>query len=181
MTDLPDDQTPSTPPANLLRRLAPAVVVLGASGALIWALDRPASVGMIDDQDLAADLATSTTAPDAGTSPSTVPGRPGATTSTVAPAPTCSGTTRTINGTTISTRFGPVQVAAIVEGSTLCSVSAPQYPAGDRRSQQINARAIPILNERALATGSTSFAGVSGATYTYNAYRQSLQSVLDQL
>jgi uncharacterized protein with FMN-binding domain len=44
----------------------------------------------------------------------------------------------------------------------------------------INQRAVPTLDQRALAAGGTNFSGVSGATYTTNAYKKSLQAILDQ-
>lgn len=178
----PTHDVPSSPlPAGLTRRLLPALAVLGVAGVGVWALDRPSSIGAAGGQDLAVGLDTTTAIPVQPNGPTTtVPGGR-ATTTTVPPAPSCSGATTAVSGSTVSTRFGPVQVAAQVQGSKLCSVSAPVTPANDRRSQAINAQAIPVLNARALATGTTSFAGVSGATYTTNAYKQSLQSLLDKL
>jgi uncharacterized protein with FMN-binding domain len=192
MTSLPpEDPAPSsTRPASLGRRLIPAVLVLGAGGALIWALDRPGSIAPPVVTDLAVGGGVTTTVPPTVTPTTTRPGQGSTTTTvpanrpttTVPVAPTCSGTTRSVTGPTITTRFGPVQVAAVVDsGKKLCSLSAPQSPSNDRRSQSINAQAIPILNSRGVTTGSTSFSGVSGATYTSTAYKQSLQSILDQL
>ena len=185
MTPAPPPDGGSPRPANLARRLAPALVVLGVGGAAIWALDRPGPVTSDEAADLSADVVTTTAIPPSTTRPgqttTTVPGTR-STTTTVAPSPTCSGSTRTVNGSTITTRFGPIQVAAVVgDDKRICSLSAPQSPNNDRRSVAINNQAVPILNARALAAGTTSFLGVSGATYTSNGYKQSLQSILDKL
>lgn len=189
MTSTPPSDDSSQRPVGLARRIAPALVVLGVGGAAIWALDRPGPISSSALTDLGADVATtapgSTVIPPStrpGQTTTTIPGSRPTTTTTITPAPTCSGSSRTVTGSTITTRFGPVQVAAVVGADKrICSLSAPQSPDNDRRSLAINAQAIPILNARGAAAGSTSFLGVSGATYTSNGYKQSLQSILDQL
>lgn len=85
-----------------------------------------------------------------------------------------------VSGPTVSTRWGPVQVNAKVAGGKLCSAQAVTWPTGDGRSQSINAYAIPILDQAASAQG-TAFDSVSGATYTSEGYRSSLQQLLDSL
>jgi uncharacterized protein with FMN-binding domain len=62
---------------------------------------------------------------------------------------------------------------------TVCAVQALTYPDGDRKSQMINSMAIPTLDAQAAEQG-VEFDGVSGATYTTEAYRESMQSILDQ-
>jgi uncharacterized protein with FMN-binding domain len=85
-----------------------------------------------------------------------------------------------VDGQTIQTRWGPVQVEATVVDGAVCEVHAISWPSGDGRSQMINAYAIPQLD--AMATASpTSFDYISGATYTSDGYHQSLQSILDSL
>lgn len=193
MTTLPGEQQPppSGRPATLARRLVPAIVLIGAGGALVYALDRPGSVPTPPTGDLAAadvtstvptTVAPTTTTTRPGQTTTTIPGNRTTTTTTVPTAPACTGNTHAVTGSTITTRFGPVQVAAVVDADErLCTLSAPQSPSNDRRSQSINAQAIPILNTRGAAAGSTKFTGVSGATYTSTAYKQSLQSILDAL
>lgn len=104
--------------------------------------------------------------------------RPEATRAAAGPAD-CAAALRVV-GDTVGTRFGPVAVEARVAGSTLCAVAAVQYPDGDPRSAQINARAVAILDDRASSVG-TVFDAVSGATYTSEGYRSSLQSIVDRL
>lgn len=89
-------------------------------------------------------------------------------------------TADTVSGDEVMTRWGPVQVTASVAGGTVCAVQAVEWPANDRRSQQINSYAIPQLDAWATASP-TQFDYVSGATYTSDGYHQSLQSILDSL
>ena len=51
----------------------------------------------------------------------------------------------------------------------------------DPTSQQICTEAIPMLRSEALSAQSGTIDGISGATYTSEAYTQSLQSALDKL
>jgi uncharacterized protein with FMN-binding domain len=85
-----------------------------------------------------------------------------------------------VTGQSVMTRWGPVQVAGTVASGTLCEAHAVVWPSGDGRSIQINDYAIPQLDAQAAQSG-TQFDGVSGATYTSEGYRQSLQSILDSL
>ncbi len=110
-----------------------------------------------------------TTATTATTAPATVA-------TTVAPVPTCT----TYNGPTVNTKWGPVQVqASVAADGTICWSDAPITPDSKSKSVQINDRAVPVLNERAVVAQGTNFDGISGATITANAYKQSLQAILD--
>ncbi|GAA3816063.1 hypothetical protein CSO01_34330 [Cellulomonas soli] len=86
----------------------------------------------------------------------------------------------TYTGTTVSTRFGDVQVQITVSGGAITSSDAIAYPTRDGKSKQINAYAVPTLNDEALSAQSASIDLVSGATYTSNGYVQSLQDAIDQ-
>ncbi len=88
--------------------------------------------------------------------------------------------TQTYAGTAAQTRYGPVQVEVTVTGSTITNVAVPQYPNSDRRDAEINARALPILTQQTIDTQSAEIDMVSGATYTSEGYRESLQAALDQ-
>lgn len=96
---------------------------------------------------------------------------PKATTTTTAPK-------RTVVGSVVSTKYGPVQVAAVVQGTQLVDVKFLQYPTGSSTSTQINEQALPKLRSEALAAQAASVATVSGATYTSQGFRSSLQSAL---
>lgn len=89
-----------------------------------------------------------------------------------------SGTT-TYTGAAVATRYGDVQVEITVTDGVLTAARAVEYPDRDRHDQQINAYAIPVLEERTVATqGSVDL--VTGATVTSRGYAQSLQDALDQ-
>lgn len=87
--------------------------------------------------------------------------------------------TKTVTGDTIQTRWGPVQVRITIKSGKLTEVTAVQYPTDNPRDQEINSFALPRLRSEALQAQSASIDTVSGATYTSDGYRQSLQSALD--
>ena len=92
-------------------------------------------------------------------------------------APQSCGTDET--GPAVQTRFGPVQVEAVVSADgKVCDAQAIQSPGGERRSIAINSYALPILHDRAVESGAT-FDAVTGATVTSDGYRASLQAILD--
>ena len=64
-------------------------------------------------------------------------------------------------------------------GGKLTDVVALELPTG-RRSGQISNYAAPTLRQEALQAQSAKIDLVSGATYTSDAYTQSLQAALDQ-
>ena len=128
------------------------------------------------------------------TAPVTVPGAPAVPGAAATPIPAAtkapaatSGTTGSggsaasakVDGPVVSTRFGPVQVEVVVSSGKVADVVALQLPTG-RRSGQISSYAAPILHDEALQAQSASIDTVSGATYTSDAYAQSLQAALDQ-
>lgn len=90
-----------------------------------------------------------------------------------------SGST-SVTGSTVSTRYGPVQVQLTVEQGTITAAQVLQYPSGDPRSAQISSYALPTLVQETVDQQSSQIDMVSGATYTSMGYEQSLQSALDQ-
>ncbi|MCX5262707.1 FMN-binding protein [Streptomyces sp. NBC_00199] len=87
--------------------------------------------------------------------------------------------TRTLTGDSVQTRWGPVQVRITLKDGKLTDVTAISYPQENPRDQQINSYAVPQLTREALTAQSADIDTVSGATYTSEGYRQSLQSALD--
>ena len=88
-------------------------------------------------------------------------------------------TTRTINGAAADTRYGPVQVQIKVSGNRIVSSNAIVYPTNERRDREINDQAVPQLNDETVQAQSANIDTVSGATYTSDGYRESLQSAID--
>ncbi|WP_405971132.1 FMN-binding protein [Streptomyces sp. NBC_00988] len=87
--------------------------------------------------------------------------------------------TKTVTGDTVQTQWGPVQVKITVKSGKITDVTAVQSPSDNPRDQEINSYALPELRREVLAAQSASIDTVSGATYTSDGYRQSLQSALD--
>ncbi|MGW2746390.1 FMN-binding protein [Streptomyces sp. NPDC001450] len=86
---------------------------------------------------------------------------------------------KTVTGDTVQTRWGPVRVRVTIKSGKLTNVTAVSYPKDNPRDQEINGYALPQLRREALAAQSAQIDTVSGATYTSEGYRQSLQSALD--
>ncbi|MFE7230845.1 FMN-binding protein [Streptomyces sp. NPDC001231] len=87
--------------------------------------------------------------------------------------------TRTVTGETVRTRWGPVQVRVTLVDGRITDVTALARPSGNPRDREISGYAIPQLRREALTAQSASIDTVSGATYTSDGYRRSLQSALD--
>lgn len=108
---------------------------------------------------------------------------PGATTAPAAPGPTGapstgSGSQRTVTGSAVDTPYGTVQVQAVLDGGKITNVTFLQAPSGGR-SSRISRSAAPVLVSEALQAQNSHVDSVSGATYTSEAYTQSLQAALD--
>ncbi|MEV4133476.1 FMN-binding protein [Dactylosporangium sp. NPDC049742] len=82
-------------------------------------------------------------------------------------------------GAVFTNPFGPVQVRADVRGGRLVDVVTVRLPTAAARGIEIGMRAAPVLREQALERQSADLDTVSGATYTSDGYRRSLQSALD--
>jgi hypothetical protein len=86
----------------------------------------------------------------------------------------------TVTGPSVDTRWGPVQVAITVDGSTITDVTVPVYPTGNGKDRQINSYALPMLIKDTLDAQSADIDMITGATVTSEGYLQSLQGALDQ-
>lgn len=98
-----------------------------------------------------------------------------------APAPAKGGAVRQLTGSDTPNQYGDVQVRVTTAGGRITQVAAVRLPSGDGRSQQISSFAGPQLAQQALTAQNANIDGVSGATYTSDSYKTSLQSALDQL
>lgn len=88
--------------------------------------------------------------------------------------------TVTVVGASEQTRYGPVQVSVTFTKGKITDVQALQTPSDHRESVMINAQAVPVLAQEVIAAQSAQIDTVSGATYTSEAYAQSVQSAIDQ-
>ncbi len=120
----------------------------------------------------------------AGSPPTGTAGSPPAGGSEPGPSPPPNGGSgsppngRTYTGDSAYTEFGYVTVQITVSDGRITDVAAVEMPADQARSAALSDRVAPILRERALAAQSASFDTVSGATWTSEAYQQSLTSAL---
>jgi uncharacterized protein with FMN-binding domain len=92
-----------------------------------------------------------------------------------------SGASGTATGDAVDTQDGAAQVKVTVAGGKITSIEAVQLQGNDPRSVQISSSAEPVLQQEALAAQSADIDAVSGATFTSESYKQSLQSALDKL
>jgi uncharacterized protein with FMN-binding domain len=88
---------------------------------------------------------------------------------------------RQLTGSDVPNKYGDVQVQVTTSGGRITRVAALRLPSSDGRSQQISSYAGPQLAQQALAAQNANIDGVSGATYTSESYKTSLQAALDQL
>ncbi len=86
----------------------------------------------------------------------------------------------TYTGDSADAYYGTVQVQAVVQHGALASVHILQYPNSHSTSAYINEQAIPILTSEAIQTQSANVNIISGATFTSQAFQQSLGSALSQ-
>jgi uncharacterized protein with FMN-binding domain len=86
----------------------------------------------------------------------------------------------TVTGDAVQTQYGAVQVRLTVSNGKITKSEAVQAPKGGT-SDQKTALSVPKLNQEAVAAGSADIDSVSGATYTSNGYKKSLQSALDKV
>ena len=124
--------------------------------------------------------ASSTPPGDAPSAPPTASAPPSASAAPSPPAQASPVTARTVTGPVVSTRFGDVEVAVNVTGRRVTDVQAPELPFDRPRSASISQYVAPVLRSEALAAQSAQIDTVSGATYTSDAYAQSLQAALAQ-
>ncbi|MEJ3404368.1 FMN-binding protein [Rathayibacter sp. YIM 133350] len=144
-----------------------------ASGATTLSAPAPVSP---DATTPAAASPSATDAPATPTPAEPTPADPTPAEPTPAAATAASGT---FDGTAVETRFGTVQVRVSVSDGSITDVTALHLTDRESRSVAISNQAAPILRSEVMQAQSASVDTVSGATYTSEAYLQSLQSALD--
>jgi uncharacterized protein with FMN-binding domain len=84
-----------------------------------------------------------------------------------------------VNGSSAGTRYGPVRLRVTIKAGRILSVTAVEYPSSGSRDKEISSFALPELEREAIAAQNAQIDTVSGATFTSDGYRRSLQSALD--
>lgn len=152
-------------------RAAVAIVATAIAVVLLFSFKTPAQAR---PRTPAADVQTTPT-PSASPSPS----------DSSAPTPTPSPTGPTYKdgqytGQDFPNQFGDTQVKITISGGRITDVQAVQLPFDRPRSAEISQYASPLLHDEVLQAQSAQIDSLSGATYTSDAYAQSVQSALDQ-
>jgi uncharacterized protein with FMN-binding domain len=152
-------------------RAAVALVATAIAIVLLFSFKTPAQAR---PRTPAADV--SQASPTASASPS--PGSSSAPTPTPSSGPTYKDGQYT--GQDFPNQFGDTQVKITISGGRITDVQAVQLPFDRPRSAEISQYAAPQLHDEVLQAQSAQIDSLSGATYTSDAYAQSVQSALDQ-
>lgn len=83
-------------------------------------------------------------------------------------------------GSSADAYYGNVQVQVIIKSGRIANVKFMDYPRDRGTSVEINSQAMPMLMTEAMQTQNAQVNGVSGATETSRAFRESLASALTQ-
>lgn len=153
------------------KRAIAAIITTALALALLFSFKTPASSATALGLPGPAALAPSTSAVAPGTS--AAPAAP------AAPLTIATKGSGTFTGVAVQDPYGQVQVQVTMTGGKITDVTALQLPS-QGRSGFISQSVAPILQGEAISAQSASIDTVSGATYTSQAYAQSLQSALDQ-
>jgi uncharacterized protein with FMN-binding domain len=152
-----------------MRRALPALIATLGGLALLLNFHTAAGVKL---QTVAAPTTSTTPAagsgpPQSGTSP-----------------PTTSGTgtgAKQVDGPVVPTQFGDIQVRVILDNGRITDIQPLQMPFDRQHSQEITQAVTPMLHDEVLRAQSAQIDLISGATYTSDAYQQSLQAALAQI
>lgn len=86
----------------------------------------------------------------------------------------------TFTGNTADASYGNVQIQVTISNGRISNVQFLQYPNDNRTSSFINSQAMPMLKYEAIQVQSAQVDGVTGASYTSQAFASSLSSALRQ-
>lgn len=88
--------------------------------------------------------------------------------------------TRQVTGPSENYYYGILSVRVTISHSRLANVQVVGLRTAESYSQQIADQVIPMLRQEALSAQSARINGISGATYTCEAYAMSLQAALSK-
>lgn len=160
---------------------AGSAFLAGVGSAAIVAIGWQAGVGtLMTALPQSQASASGSSAASTSTSGSTNSATTDASSSAATTAPVASGPADgTYDGSVVNTRFGTIQVQAVISGGQITDVIAVKLTDADRKSIQISQQVAPMLRSEVLTAQSAKVANISGGTYTTQGYLQSLQSALD--
>ncbi|MGO4583731.1 FMN-binding protein [Arthrobacter sp. 2RAF6] len=119
--------------------------------------------------------------PPSGTGTTSGPDSPTAAGTSAGPVGPAAGGAKdgTFDGSQIQTRYGTVQVQAVISGGKITDVVPLQLTDVGSLSGEIDQQAVPMLKSEVLSSQSANVDTVGGATYTSQGYLNSLQAALD--
>ncbi len=118
-----------------------------------------------------------------GPGPSAVPPDTSPTSTSPSPGTTTppSGATTTAVGSNEQYGYGVLAVRVTVRAGRITNLSVANLQTAEQYSQSLAQQVIPMLRNEVLSAQSAHINGISGATYTSEAYAYSVQSALDRL
>lgn len=158
---------------------AKAAAILASAGvfATVWNVST-ASSQTVTTPATTTTATTTTTTTTVTATPTTVESSTATTSTDTGSATTLKDGTYT--GITETHRYGSVTVTVTVADGQITKISEDVVSDGDHHSDMINERSIPAIESEVLAANSADVSTISGATYTTQAFLDSLQSALDQ-
>lgn len=163
-----------------MRRITLWLLATTSALVLLFSYSTSTSASASVAASVVAEADTGSDGTDTPTQPDTSTQTPAQTESSAASGSSTSTAARTILGDAIMTRYGNVQVQITVANGAITASEVTQVPWSNGKDQQINGRAVPVLNAEVVDAQSAGIDMVSGATYTSEAYIRSLQSAIDQ-
>jgi uncharacterized protein with FMN-binding domain len=168
-----------------MRNLKPvtALVLTGLGSALVatFHVAEPTAIGGTTVPVTTATTAATTTGTGTVTSGATASATAASAATLATASTTASGAQYadgTYAGTAVQEPWGTFQVQATISGGRLVTVTVVSEPS-DGHSSRINSSAVPVLTQAAVAAQNAQVDTVSGATWTSDSYRTSLQAALD--
>ena len=101
-------------------------------------------------------------------------------TTTTTPTPATQYKDGTYNGSIENAYYGNVQVSATIVSGKITTVNFLEYPNDNPNSMYVNQQAMPYLMQEAVKAQTSSVSIVTGATFTSQAFIQSLATALSQ-
>ena len=86
----------------------------------------------------------------------------------------------TYTGSVASAYYGNVQVQAVIQNGAITTVNFLQSPNENPNSIYVNQQALPYLKQEAIQAQSSKVNTITGATFTSQAFIQSLANALSQ-
>ena len=129
----------------------------------------------------ATDVSVPASKPSTTSSPSTTAPQQTGPRSTTTTAPAAPGATKTVTGPVEQYGFGQLSVRVTEQGGRITGVSLASLSTAEPYSQGLAQQTAPQLGREVVAAQSPRIQGISGATYTSQAYALSAQGAIDSL